>query len=210
MNWTAINGSPGAYFQSANIWGIGNSEIESGLVIGGSQHNGVLRRKNDSWIKTGGGDMGDIAIHPYDENIMFSYQWPGVRIMLRSTDQWGSTSQASSPAPAGIDDYNPILEYNSNGELYVATNEISVLNSSGNGWVQVSDFLNQHNVDPKHKISAFSIYENNPDIMYVAFKEIGVGAVNRLFQSYDKGTTWVDRTPPNNLACFDFRNCNKP
>ena len=176
----------------AQVYKIGVSQTEEGLVINGYQDNGTGISRDDNFITEIGGDGMECIIDPTDENFMYGALYYGD--IRRSTNNGANFSTIAEENFNGItesgDWVTPYkLDPNDAARMFVGykniwrSNDVKTPAANAIVWSQISSFSGSSN------IRDIAIAPSNSDVMYVSRYN------NRLYRSNNATSvspTWTD------------------
>lgn len=165
----------------AQIYRIGVSQTDPGLVISGWQDNGSsIFFNGSSWKKVLGGDGMECIIDYVNPNYMYGSLYYGS--IKRSTNgglTWGEISNSITEQGAWVTPY--VMDNGNPSILYAAYNNLWKSTNRGNSWTKVS------NLSSTATIRSLAVAPTNNQIIYMANQ-------STLFKSVDGGNTWTNIT----------------
>ncbi|NOU48268.1 MAG: T9SS type A sorting domain-containing protein [Bacteroidales bacterium] len=195
----------GTGLDNLQYFGIGNSEVMPGFVIGGLQDNGEIGNGTGSWIRTNVADGYDNIIDPVDPRFVYATNNAGAKTVKRSKD-YGISFQSINNGlntDDGLDNRPFIMSpFDRNTlfigyhEVYKTTNASDTTTSPGTKWHQFTDF-NGLGYHVTSAIGAIALSPADSNVMYVGYDGATwapSGIASRLFKTTDGGDTWVDLT----------------
>ncbi len=177
---------------------IANSQQDSVFMIGGTQDNGGRKRVGiNAWSATNGGDGMEVAIHPTNDQTMYTTYWGGT--LYRSYDQWvADTYHEITPDSikgAWVTPY--MLEPGQPSNLIAAYNDVWYSTTDGDSWVTISNNLTG---DITKKLEVLDVAKSNPNVIYT-------GRSNYLYSTKNHGSTWTTDTIPGLSDFFERVSC---
>ena len=159
------------------------SQQDDIFMIGGTQDNGGRKRVGQTtWQATNGGDAMEVAVHPEDDNLIFTTYINGQ--LYRSEDQWNDdqyneitppqTTGGAWVTPYAIDPQYPDV-------IIAGYEEVFRSNNLGDSWEVISSDLTG---GENNKISAIAIAPSNTDVIYASFER-------KIYSTFDAGETWI-------------------
>ncbi|MEL6868017.1 MAG: hypothetical protein AAFP19_26575, partial [Bacteroidota bacterium] len=159
QRWIDITGEG---LNCTNFYGIGITESNSDMIIGGAQDGSINFYNDGVWYETRpGGDNGDCLINPANSALIFQEVNSNVR---RTTDVLSTTNSGLPATPPGKRKYIYPLYNNPNDadEIYAATDNLQVYSISSASWTTVADA----NIHPNKQLSSIAMSVANNDIVY--------------------------------------------
>lgn len=159
------------------------SQQDDIFMIGGTQDNGGRKRIGQTtWQATNGGDAMEVAVHPEDDEIIFSTYIYGM--LYRSEDQWNEDvyneiTPSQTTGGAWVTPY--VIDPIDNDVLIAGYEEVFRSDDLGDSWEAISDDLTG---SPDNKISAVAVSPSNNDVIYAA-------RANKFYSTFDGGDTWM-------------------
>jgi len=174
VNWRDVTGIGLAITQ---FFGFDDSEIESNLIIGGTQDNGLFAYHNGQWVGHVIADGYECAIDKVNPSrAIGEINYPSLRMTSNYGQNWsGFTNPAFGNQNNPINqNYSPAwwqimvrpIHFDQNNTLYLAYHD--VFRREQNTWQPISDFT-ALNVPRCSKIEAMEISPLYPNVIYVGF-----------------------------------------
>ncbi|HLF26595.1 MAG TPA: hypothetical protein VJG32_09670 [Anaerolineae bacterium] len=187
--------------------GLGLHPTDPDYAIGGLQDNGMAYTPDggETWNGASQGDGGYAAVDPFEPSIVYGGTYPPY-IFTRNenggeggVDDWYPGLQGGYTDGLDTDDnwlfYSPfIVDPNSEGVLYIASNYVYKTEDRGDSWFAISDSLTDEG-----SIQTLAVANSDPQVLYA-------GTTNSLvWATTDGGENWSDVTS----ADFPQRNVTR-
>ena len=189
-SWSNINGTG---LNVTQFFGIGGTESNAKLVVGGAQDNGLYTYNAPNWSLQDPltiGDAYDAAIDKFSTNIMFGTANGGANSLKKSINGGGQT-WATLTQPPGVAKTNRPIFIDKNNNWYAGYHDVFISTNQGGSWTngvegrQLSNFdqfntsilITPTNGDPPYTynsvvgqtISAIAVAPSNSNYIYAAF-----------------------------------------
>ncbi|HLE30145.1 MAG TPA: hypothetical protein VI793_18620 [Anaerolineales bacterium] len=182
--------------------GIGLHPTDPNYILGGLQDNANAFTEDggQTWHGASQGDGGDAAVDPFQPDIVFSFQYQNSLSRNESGGHgdgqawFGQDWQGYSEGLEGGDNwlfYPPyVLDPNTEGVMYVASNFVYQSEDRGDSWYVISDALTEG------AIQSIAIAPGDSNVLYVGTTD------GYVWTTTDGGGSWEDVTG----ASFPLRN----
>ncbi len=174
------------------FYAIAVSKSNPSIVMGGTQDNGTLMRRDGKWYSVFGGDGFVSMIHPTNPNIFYSTVYYGQT--FRTTDGGKTYSFISYPIDTTDQGawLTPMEMYEANPNMLFQAREKNLWRSmnAGNTWQRISNFTIGK---ISNRTYSMAVAPSNSNIIYVARRTQDastVAPVYYLYQTLDGGTSW--------------------
>mgnify|MGYP001015530240 CR=1 FL=1 len=178
--WTNLNGN----LSIMQFYRMGASELDTSLVIAGSQDNGTSLLKGKNWTHIYAADGFESAFDPTNDSICYCSIYYGS--IFKSTngganfkkiiDKNFTKEDAPWLSPYLISTANPSF-------IYVGMENIWLSRNGGTSFNKISGFPG------KSDITAIALSHTNPETIYASRSA-------KLYYSVNAGSDWSDITPP--------------
>jgi PKD repeat protein len=166
----------------AQIYRIGLSTSNAGLLITGHQDNGTNLRNGASYVETMGGDGMDCYIDRTNNNVMYAEYYNGA--LERSTNGGGSWTTITSGLSGNAAWVTPWYQDPATANtIYVGYTNMFKSTNQGTTWTQLTALP----TTPSGTIVDFRVAPSNNQVIYVA-RSTG------LFKTINGGTSWTNVT----------------
>ena len=213
-SWDNLNGNG----LSINLFnGIGISEININLIVGGTTDNGFFTQNGGDWIvnvtrfpaNVPVGDANDCVIDAKFPEFIYGNNSPGPGI-AKSSNSGVTWAKVSSPCKHG--DCNaqyygaPMLMHPTNNNLYLGYHDVWYINNPSTNlisltsiWTRLSDFTTNKGVPAGTKLIALDVAPSDPQVMYAAYDGIAFDGITypcspskKIFKTTNGGSSWLD------------------
>ncbi|MBS1652114.1 MAG: T9SS type A sorting domain-containing protein [Bacteroidetes bacterium] len=204
----------GKTLRIAQFYGLGSSEKNSNLIIGGLQDNGIDTYNNGVWSTQIMGDAYDCVFDYYNPSIAYGETNSYSNNLYASSNGGASWGQITQPGASASDRLRPIENNAINNNIYIGYHDIYKFLYNGsfpsfaNQWVRLSDFSSNFGKPMNTALSAIAVAPSNTNIIYVAYDVACGGSCNPpshyFFRSTSGGgvssSSWQDITPYTNAG----------
>lgn len=204
VNWTDLNGKG---LSIAQFHGIGGTEKDPGLIVGGVQDNGFLRYEHGTWTNYFLGDGYDCVIDPNDSRQVYGQNISSLsgQLELRQSGDGGITFGIVRSVPSeNLSHGMQVLP--KSGDFYIGAHNLFKsktptldLSTKSNEKARVTDFsAPPYSVPASIRAGAFEVCEEAgaQAVIYYGFGgTTDAGPLEKkLFKSVDGGVSWADMT----------------
>ena len=162
------------------------SPYQPGRILGGTQDNGTQQTYSTlSWSAAFGGDGGEVAFNPFDQNyIIGETQNGGLTRTGNNGGNWYYNSVAGIDQNENVAWVAPIIHHpDISGTYYVARQKVYKSTNNGINWTPISGYINGGSA-----VTELAISKTHPDIMLAA-------SGSKVFRSTDGGANWTNISP---------------
>jgi photosystem II stability/assembly factor-like uncharacterized protein len=162
---------------------ITTSPFLPGRMLGGTQDNGTQQTFSSlSWAAAFGGDGGEVAFNPFDQNyILGETQNGGLTRTSNNGNNWYYNSMTGIDQTENVAWVAPIIHHpNISGTYYVARQKVYKSTNNGLTWTPISG-----NINGNGAVSELAISKTNPNVMLAS-------SGSKIFRSNDGGVNWVN------------------
>ncbi len=152
-------------------------------ILGGTQDNGTQQTfASLSWAAAFGGDGGEVAFNPFDQNyILGETQNGGLTRTSNSGNNWYYNSMTGIDQTENVAWVAPIIHHpNISGTYYVARQKVYKSTNNGLTWTPISG-----NINGTGAVSELAISKTDPNVMLAS-------SGYKLYRSDDGGVNWVN------------------
>lgn len=176
-NWQDITGN----MAITQFYKIGISEIDTNIIIGGTQDNGARMYYYGSWQEATGGDGMECAIDYNDPNVVYSSYAYGVLYRNDDAFQSFSTETISNNIHEGgkgawVTPF--IIDPNNSATLYAGYKQLYKSTDYGYNWEAILDSVTNPNL-----LRNIAVAKGNSNIIYC-------GDFYNIFKTSNGGNTW--------------------
>lgn len=165
---------------------ITTSPFLASRILGGTQDNGTQQTYASlSWAAAFGGDGGEVAFNPFDQNyIIGETQNGGLTRTANGGTSWMYNAVNGIDQNENVSWVAPIIHHPAiSGTYFVARQKLYKSTNNGANWTAVtSGYINGTSA-----VSELAISKSNPNVMLAASN-------NKVFRSTDGGVNWVNIT----------------
>jgi len=204
------------------FYGFGSTKLFPEIICGGTIDNGIFTDTSNYWFqKPGGGDAGDVIVHPKKRGTFYSNIWGSADFgygIKRTSNYWTNSQTWSADVtfhgepsdynrPLKINQVNPDTMYAGFRNLYRTLNA-TYNNGNLAQWDSISRFVIDNQVGSGAYISAFAYAPSNDSIVYVAFSGPDWGnspPIKKLFKTTNQWApqpVWIDISNNQDLNCL--------
>ncbi|MBT3208895.1 MAG: PKD domain-containing protein [Bacteroidetes bacterium] len=174
-SWTDISDG----LEILQIYRIGSSATNAGIVVGGTQDNGTMKINSGQWNNILGGDGMECMIDFNNPNIIYSTYYYG---SLHKSTNGGFTFNDISPASNGAWVTPYAMHPTNSNTLYAGYSNVYKTTNGGNSWDQISS-----NLTGGTDLQSLAIAKSNPDYIYTA-------TYDNIYKTTNGGTNWENIT----------------
>ncbi|GAA0873682.1 hypothetical protein GCM10009118_00900 [Wandonia haliotis] len=162
--------------QISQFYRFGNSPLDAGLIIGGTQDNGSKLGVDQTWTHVMGGDGMEAAVNPTNPQILFCTQQYGY--LNRSLDggmSWELVMTGNGEEGRWVTPF-VVLPVN---KVIMGYENVWLSQDNGSSFTQISNF------NSGETIREIAVAEQDHNVIYAALP-------GHLYKTTDGGTTWTD------------------
>ncbi len=161
---------------------ITTSPFLASRILGGTQDNGTQQTYSSlSWSAAFGGDGGEVAFNPYDQNYIIGETQNGGLVRTGNNGSNWTNGMNGINQSENVVWVAPIIHHPTiSGTYYVARQKVYKSTNNGINWSAISG-----NINGTGAISELAISKSNPNVMLAA-------SGSNVFRSTDGGVTWVN------------------
>ncbi|MEE4196274.1 MAG: Ig-like domain-containing protein [Bacteroidales bacterium] len=164
----------------SQIYRIGPSQQNEGVVMTGLQDNGSKLIYFNDWYDVKGGDGMECIIDFTDEAVQYGTYVNGQ--IDRTTDYWNTATDISANIPGGpngawVTPY--VLDPNDHETIFVGYEDLWKSEDQGDTWTKIS------NLQLTNKIRAIAVAPSNSQVIYLS-------DYYNMYKTTDGGQTWQD------------------
>jgi len=184
----------------SQYYSMSSSQVNSNVLLCGSQDNGAWYRKsNGSWRTANGGDGMHTWQDPVNNNYSYS-SYPGGKIYMTNTawSYYRSLYDNIEPTPEG-GDWNSRFDIDPNNKSRIVTgcfNDVYESLDKGENWEKIST-----NLTGGYNLHAIKIAESNSDIIYTS-------SGSRFAYTYNSGANWATSWIPEGNTVQEIEICD--
>jgi photosystem II stability/assembly factor-like uncharacterized protein len=151
-------------------------------ILGGTQDNGTQQTYSSlSWSAAFGGDGGEVAFNPYDQNYIIGETQNGGLVRTGNNGSNWTNGMNGIDQTENVVWVAPIIHHPTiSGTYYVARQKVYKSINNGTNWTAISG-----NVNGTGAISELAISKSKADVMLAA-------SGSNVFRTTDGGVTWVN------------------
>ncbi|PSR05239.1 MAG: hypothetical protein BRD49_04925, partial [Bacteroidetes bacterium SW_10_40_5] len=197
--WQNLNG-PGLFI--TQFFGIGNSDLNPDLLVGGTQDNNVFVKNGftDHFVQKTGGDGGDCIVNPQDPDHVYCQNWSGpdggfVTMTSNGGQQWQYLRGQAMPPDPQYQVRRPLRFHQNTGRFYVGHSEVFKSNSypSDTNYKQLSHLEDTFRFN--RNLNILAIAPSDTNVIFIGNHSTTWGKDKpRLFRTTDHGKTWDNIT----------------
>jgi hypothetical protein len=161
---------------------ITTSPFLASRILGGTQDNGTQQTYSSlSWSAAFGGDGGEVAFNPYDQNYIIGETQNGGLVRTGNNGSNWTNGMNGINQSENVVWVAPIIHHPTiSGTYYVARQKVYKSINNGINWTAISG-----NVNGTGAISELAISKSKADVMLAA-------SGSNVFRTTDGGVTWVN------------------